>query len=108
MLKSGVQRLMDTQEILFQKTPVNTFNLISPDTCDTSTNDIAIITIFDNPPKACKRHVRITPNSEYVPLKITMSGPVPYQSSKMISWNYRGEIFYHGIKQIETVQEISE
>ena len=27
MLKSGVQRLMDTQEILFQKTPVNTFNL---------------------------------------------------------------------------------
>ena len=84
MLKSGVQRLMDTQEILFQKTPVNTFNPITPDTCDTSTNDIAIITISDNPPKACKRPVRITPNSECVPLKITMPGPVPYQSSKMI------------------------
>ena len=37
-----------------------------------------------------------------------MPGPVPYQSSKMIPWNYGGEIFYHGIKQIETVREISE
>ena len=37
-----------------------------------------------------------------------MLGPVPYQSSKTIPWNYGGEIFYYGVKQIETVQEISE
>ena len=105
MLKSGVQLLMDTQEILFQNTLIDTF---TPATFATSTNDIAIITISDNPPKACKRPVRITPDLKFVPLKITMPGPVPYQSSKTIPWNYGGEIFYHGIKQIEAVQENSE
>ena len=105
MLKSGVQRLMDTQEILFQKTPVDT--PVTPTTFATSTNDIAIINISDNPPKACKRPVRITPDPKSVPLKITMSRPVRYQSSKTIPWNYGGEIFYHGIKQIKVVQENS-
>ena len=105
MLKSGVQRLMDTQEILFQKTLVDTFTPITPATFVTSTNDIAIITISDNLPKACKRPVKIMPDPKFVPLKITVPGPVPYQSNKTIPWNYGGEIFYHGIKQIESVQE---
>ena len=108
MLKSGVQRLMDTQEILFQKTPVDTFTPVTPATFATSTNDIAIITISDNLPKAYKRPVKITPDPEFVPLKITMSGPVPYKSNKTIPWNYGGEIFYHGIKQIELVQDNSQ
>ena len=37
-----------------------------------------------------------------------MPGPIPYKSNKMIPWNYGGEIFYHGIKQIESVQENSD
>ena len=28
-----------------------------------------------------------------------MSGPVPYESDKTVSWNYGGDIYYHGIKQ---------
>ena len=103
MLKSGIQRLMDTQEILFQKTPVDTTTPVTPATFITPTNDIAIITISDNLPKACKWPVKITPDPKFVPLKITMPGPVPYKSNKTIPWNYGGEIFYHGVKQIESV-----
>ena len=99
---------MDTQEILFQKTPVDTTTPVTPATFVTPTNDIARITIFDNLPKTCKRPVKITPNPKFVPLRITMSGPVPYRSKKTIPWNYGGEIFYHGIKQIESVQDNSD
>ena len=28
-----------------------------------------------------------------------MPGPVPYESDKTVSWNYGGDIYYHGIKQ---------
>ena len=28
-----------------------------------------------------------------------MPGPVPYVSDKTVSWNYEGDIYYHGIKQ---------
>ena len=28
-----------------------------------------------------------------------MPGPVPYVSDKTVSWNYGGDIYYHGIKQ---------
>ena len=108
LLKSGIQRLMDTQEILFQKTLVDTITHVTPATFDTPTNDIAIITIFYDLSKTCKRPVKITPDPKFVPLKITMPGPVPYKSNKTIPWNYGGEIFYHGIKQIESVQENSD
>ena len=30
-----------------------------------------------------------------------MPGPAPYKSDKMVPWNYGGEIYYHGVKQIE-------
>ena len=78
---------MDTQEILFQKTPVAT---ITPVTPVTPINDIAIITISYNLSKACKRPIKITPDPKFVPLKITMSGPIPYKSNKKIPWNYGG------------------
>ena len=82
---------MDTQEILFQKTLVDTITHITSVTHVTPINDVAIITISDN--------------LSVVPLNITMSGPIPYKSNKSIPWNYGGEIFYHGIKQIESVEE---
>ena len=91
---------MDTQEILFQKTPIDTITHVTPITFDTPTNDIAIITISDDLSKTCKRPVKITPDPKFVSLKITMSGPIPYKSNK--TWNYGGEIFYHGVKQIES------
>ena len=87
LLKSGIQHLIDTQEILFQKTPVATITHVTPVTFVTPINDIAIITISDNLSKTCKRPVKITPDPKFVPLKITMSGPIPYKSNKTIPWN---------------------
>ena len=37
-----------------------------------------------------------------------MLGPIPYKSNKSIPWKYGGEIFYHGIKQIESTEESSD
>ena len=37
-----------------------------------------------------------------------MPGPVPYKSDKSIPWNYDGEIYYHGVKQIEITEESSD
>ena len=83
--------MMDTQEILFQKTLVDTITHVTPVTFDTRINDIAIITISDDLSKTCKRPVKITPDPKFVPLKITMPGPIPYKSNKTIPWNYGGE-----------------
>ena len=32
-----------------------------------------------------------------------MPGPTPYKSDTMVPWNYGGEIYYHGVKQIEQI-----
>ena len=72
LLKLGIQRLMDNQEILFEKTHVT----------PTPVNDVAIITISANLSKVSKRPVKITSDPKIVPLKITMSGPIPYKSNK--------------------------
>ena len=37
-----------------------------------------------------------------------MPGPIQYKSNKTIPWNYGGEIFYHGVKQIESAEENSD
>ena len=37
-----------------------------------------------------------------------MPGPVPYKSDRSVPWNYGGEIYYHGIKQIESTEESSD
>ena len=78
LLKLGIQHLMDNQEILFEKTLV----IPSP------VKDIAIITISVSLSKVSKRPVKITFDPKIVPLKITMSGPIPYKSNKSIPWNY--------------------
>ena len=69
LLKSGVQRLMASKEILFKKTLV----LVVP------SEDIAIITISANPSKvSSRRPVRITSAPRIAPLIITMFEPIPY------------------------------
>ena len=66
---------MDDKEILFEKTPVPTV----------SYEDVAIITISANPPRApAKRPVRITSIPKVTPLIITMPGPIPYSSEKAV------------------------
>ena len=83
LLKAGVQRLMDDKEILFEKTPVTT----------TSCKDVSIITISANPPRvSTKRPVRITSAPKLAPLIITMPGPIPYSSDKVVPWNYGDDI----------------
>ena len=52
-----------------------------------------------------KKPVRITSAPMTTPLKITMPGPAPYKFDKMVPWNYGGEIYYHGVKQIEQTIE---
>ena len=88
LLKKGIQQLIDNQEILFEKA------LVSP----VPVKEVSIITIYDNPSRAPKRPVKITPAPKTAPLKITMPGPAPYKSDKSVPWNYGGEIYYHGIK----------
>ena len=90
LLKIGVQRLMDSIEILFEKTliPVVPFE------------DVAIITISANPSKvSSRRQVRITSVPRFAPLIITVPGPVPYASNKVVPWHYGADVYYHGIKQ---------
>ena len=88
LLKIGVQQLIDNQEILFEKAP------ISP----VLVKEVSIITIYTNPSRVPKRPVGITSAPMTTSLKITMPGPTPYKSDKMVPWNYGGEIYYHGVK----------
>lgn len=34
-----------------------------------------------------------------VPLTITVPGPVPYSSEKVVPWHYGSDVYYHGVKQ---------
>ena len=89
LLKAYVQYLMDSREILFEKTltPIVPFE------------DVVIITISANPSKASsRRSVRITPALRVSPLIITCPGPVPYTSKKDVPWHYGADIYYHGVK----------
>ena len=90
MLKSGVQRLMDNKEILFEKT----FVPLVP------VEEVVIITIFDNSSNASSRKpVRITYVLRIAPLIITVPGPIPYTSDKVVPWHYGADVYYHGVKQ---------
>ena len=85
LLKSGVQRLMDNKEILFEKTMI-------------PFEDVAIITISANPSKVSSRKpVRVTPVPRIALLIITALGPIPYTSDKAIPWHYGADVYYHGV-----------
>ena len=72
LLKKGIQGLMDSRQILFEKVSTVPFH----------TEDVSIITIHVNLSKAVKKPNKITPAMKFVPLKITMPGPVPYVSDR--------------------------
>ena len=90
LLKSGVQRLMNNKEILFE-------NIVIP---VVPIEDVAIITISANPSKvSSRRPVRTTPVQRISPLIIIVPGPIPYTSDKAVPWHYGADVYYHGIKQ---------
>ena len=89
LLKSSVQCLMDNKEILFEKAMIPVI----------PTEDVAIITISANPSKVSSRKpVRIKPVLRIAPLIITVHGPIPYTSDKVVLWHYGADVYYHGIK----------
>ena len=97
LLKSGVRRLIDNIEILFEKTLITLVPI----------QDVAIITISANPSKVSSRKpVRITPVPRIAPLIITVPGPIPYTSDKDVPWHYGADVYYHGVKQDLKSEEV--
>ena len=83
LLKSGVQRLMDSKEIVFEKTVVPLVH----------TEELSIITIFDNSSKdPSRKPVRITFVPKITHVIITVAGPIPYTSDKVVPWHYGADV----------------
>ena len=75
LMKLGVQRLIDSKEIMFEKTMIPVVPI----------EEVAIITISANPSKvSSRRPVRITFAPRIAPLIITVPSPVPYVSDKAV------------------------
>ena len=80
----------DNKEIMFEKTLVPLIPF----------EGVSIITISANSSKASSRKpVRITYVPRVSPLIITIPGPIPYTSDKVVPWHYGADMYYHGIKQ---------
>ena len=87
---------MDNKEIMFEKN----FVPLVP------TEEVAIITIFNNSSKASSRKpVRITSVPRIAPLIITIPGPIPYTLNKDVPWHYGADVYYHGVKQDLSAEE---
>ena len=98
-LKKGIQRLMDSHEILFENTPFSK-SLINK--CE----NLSIITISNKPIRiTSKGPIRISNEPTVAPLIITNPEPIPYSSNKVVLWNYGAEVSYHGIKQDAWIEE---
>ena len=66
------------------------------------------MTISDNSSRvSTKRPIRITSVPKVASLIITMPGPIPYSSDKIVPWNHGGDVYYHSIKQDWPVAEDS-
>ena len=87
LLKSGIQNLMDSKEILFEKIVVP----VVP------TKEVSIVTIFNKPPKALsKKPVKIMSTQKIAPIIITVPGPLPYTSDKAVPWHYGADFMCLG------------
>ena len=98
-IKEGIQCLMDSHEILFEKTPLSK-------SLTNKCEDLSIITISNKPLRiSSKGPIRIPNEPIVAPLIITNLRPIPYSSNKAVPWNYGVEVFYHGIKQDAWIKE---
>ena len=74
-LKKGIQRLIDSHKLLFEKTP----------SVKSLPQDISIIIISNTPIRiTSKGPIRIHAEPRVIPLIITTLGPVPYSSDKVV------------------------
>ena len=104
-LKKGIQRLIDSHEIMFEKTPsMKSFPESIPQ--EMRLEDVSIITISNTPIRiTSKGPIRIHAELRVAPLIITTPGPVPYSSDKVVPWNYGAEVYYQGVKQEPWITE---
>ncbi|XP_058763228.1 uncharacterized protein LOC131636633 [Vicia villosa] len=80
-VKSGVQELIDSGYLQFER--VQHLEMVE--------NEVNVASIPYTP-------ANIPVPAKAPPLVITLSGPVPYNSEKVVPWNYGGEVFYQGAK----------
>ena len=98
-LKKGIQRLIDSHEIMFEKTL----------SVKSLPQDVSITTISNTPIRiTSKGLIRVPVNPRVAPFIITTLGPVPYISDKVVPWNYGAEVYYHGVKQEPWITKIKE
>ena len=98
-LKEGIQRMMDSHEILFEKTSL-------AKSLTNKYEDLSIITISNKPLRiSSKGPIRISNEPIVTPLIITSPGPNPYSFNNAVPWSYSAEVFYHGIKQDAWIEE---
>ena len=97
MAEEGIQRLIDSHEILFEKIP-SVKSLPKSTFQKLRLEDISIITIYNNPIRiTSKGPIRIPDEPRVAPLIIITLGPVPYSSDKVMPWNYGAKVYYHGL-----------
>jgi hypothetical protein len=84
---------MDDHTILFERSPK----------VENPVEEVSVIARSKVPVKitATKAPVKIIAKPRVAPLIITTPGPIPYSSSKAIPWNYGGDVYIHGVKQID-------
>ena len=67
---------------------------------DHTAEEVSIVTIFNNPPKALsKKPIKIMSTQKIAPIIITVPGPLPYTSDKAVPWHYGADVYVLGVKQ---------
>src|ERR1044072_9541978 len=81
-LKDGIQYLITSGQLQFDR--------IKKDK-KVGIQDVSVITILYSP-------IIIFAPTKPVPLAIAKTGPLPYESDKVVPWNYGSGVYYHGVK----------
>ena len=82
-LKVGIQRLISDDDLQFDKIVKDKKG---------EENGIAVISIPYTP-------VNIPALARPIPLTITLPGPVPYSSERVVPWHYGVDMYYYRVKQ---------
>ncbi|XP_058783353.1 uncharacterized protein LOC131658035 [Vicia villosa] len=97
MLKTGIQCLMDSRTIMFEKVP-SVENLCEDLAQNLKFEDVSVIS--RTPVRIpTKGPIKITTEPKVAPLIITKPGPIPYSSDKAVPWSYGNDVYIHGVKQ---------
>lgn len=71
---------------------------------ESSTEEIFVVSSSKIPVKiTVEVPVKIIVEPKVASLIITAPGPLSYSSSKVVPWNYGGDVFIHGIKQDDNI-----